>query len=247
MFMIRRSARVFALLGVTALALALTSLVIRAQAPASDPRGFSQHLTMQQASPFKDLKWQFIGPTNISGRITDIAVAKRKGQTRAVFISTATGGVWRTENEGTTWEPVFDQAASTSIGDVTVAPSDPTSCGSDTGPASSHDAPPAPASSRSTREDLAAHGLTATNTHHHRASHPDIVHSLRRGFQVDQTTRSRRVERRTAGVAEDPGAGTGVIDLVMDPVDPTSLRGELARVRRRWNDRATGRPAAAAC
>ena len=91
-----RSSRLIAFLGI----LAFVSLIARsatlAQAPLkpsdSDPRGFGQHQAMQKASPFKDLKWQLIGPTNISGRITDVAVATRKGMTRVIYVATASGG-----------------------------------------------------------------------------------------------------------------------------------------------------------
>ena len=60
---------------------------------------------MQAASKFKDLKWQFVGPTNISGRVTDVAVVAPKGKTHTVYAASASGGVWKTENEGTTWTP----------------------------------------------------------------------------------------------------------------------------------------------
>ena len=45
-------------------------------------KAFDQFVAMKKASPFKDLQWQFLGPTNISGRVVDIAVANRKGRTR---------------------------------------------------------------------------------------------------------------------------------------------------------------------
>ena len=251
MFMTHRSARGLALLTGTALVLALTSLGSRAQAPAkpgdSDPRGFSQHQAMQQASPFKDLKWQFIGPTNISGRITDIAVAKRKGQTRAIFIATATGGVWRTENEGTTWEPVFDQAASTSIGDVTVAPSDPNIVWVGTGEANIFRTSPSGAGvykSTDAGKTWQHMGLTATQTSPRIIVHPttpDIVYVASSGHEwtdnedrgVFKTTDGGKTWQRVLYF----DAKTGVIDLVMDPVDPNVLyAASWQRVRRRWND-----------
>ncbi len=84
---------------------------------------YEAHVAMAEASPFKNLPWQFVGPTNISGRMTDIAVVTPKGESYTIFVAGASGGVWRTRNEGVTWEPVFEQGPSTSIGDVTVAPS----------------------------------------------------------------------------------------------------------------------------
>ena len=93
--------------------------------PALRMKGFDQHQSMKPASPFKDLKWQFLGPKNISGRSTDIAVAAPRGKNYTIYVATASGGLWKTENEATTWQPVFEQGPSTAIGDVSMAPSNP--------------------------------------------------------------------------------------------------------------------------
>ncbi|HVF89617.1 MAG TPA: hypothetical protein VNH22_06085 [Blastocatellia bacterium] len=71
----------------------------------------------------KNLQWRSIGPANMGGRIDDFAVVE--SNPRIIYVGTATGGVWKTTNNGTTWAPVFDEAGSPSIGDVTLAPSDP--------------------------------------------------------------------------------------------------------------------------
>jgi photosystem II stability/assembly factor-like uncharacterized protein len=76
------------------------------------------------AQPALDgLHFRSIGPATPSGRIDDFAVYENNP---AIFyIGTATGGVWKTVNNGTTLEPVFDHEGSSSIGDVTIAPGDP--------------------------------------------------------------------------------------------------------------------------
>ena len=84
---------------------------------------YQKHTEMKESSPYKNLKWQFLGPTNISGRVTDVAVTTPRSNTYAIYAATASGGVWKTENEGTTWKPVFEHGVSTSVGDVTIAPS----------------------------------------------------------------------------------------------------------------------------
>jgi hypothetical protein len=53
--------------------------VLQSTAPELRLKGFEDYKAMQAASKFKDLKWQFIGPTNISGRVTDVAVVAPKG------------------------------------------------------------------------------------------------------------------------------------------------------------------------
>jgi hypothetical protein len=88
-------------------------------------KGFEQHEAMKAASPFKGLKWQWIGPKNVSGRSIDVAVAAPRGKTYTIYVAAATGGLWKTENEATTWQPVFEQGPSTTIGDVAIAPSNP--------------------------------------------------------------------------------------------------------------------------
>ena len=70
---------------------------------------FEKYTAMKSASSFKDLKWQFLGPTNISGRCTDIAVMEPRGKYYTMYVATASGGVWKTVNDGVTWEPIFDQ------------------------------------------------------------------------------------------------------------------------------------------
>ena len=86
---------------------------------------FDEFAKMKTASKFKDLKWQFLGPNNVSGRVTDVAVVAPKGRNYTIFAATASGGVWKTDNEGVTWAPVFENAVSTAIGDIALDPSDP--------------------------------------------------------------------------------------------------------------------------
>jgi photosystem II stability/assembly factor-like uncharacterized protein len=68
------------------------------------------------------LNWRPIGPANMAGRITSIAVYEADPST--YWIATASGGLLKTENNGTTFVHQFDKEATVSIGDVGVAPSD---------------------------------------------------------------------------------------------------------------------------
>lgn len=69
------------------------------------------------------LKWRSVGPALTSGRIADLAVHPTN---RAVwYIAAASGGVWKTNNAGATFEPLFDSQGSYSIGCVTLDPSNP--------------------------------------------------------------------------------------------------------------------------
>lgn len=75
------------------------------------------------ADDFNQLTWRWVGPVNFSGRIADFAVPP--GQTTTYYVLTASGGVWKTENAGTSFEPIFDKYGLMSIGAMGIAPSDP--------------------------------------------------------------------------------------------------------------------------
>jgi len=68
----------------------------------------------------KGLEWRGIGPAMTAGRIADIAVNPKDPS--QWFVGVGSGGVWKTDNRGTTWQTVFDKEASYSIGCVTIDP-----------------------------------------------------------------------------------------------------------------------------
>ncbi|MCH8979497.1 MAG: hypothetical protein IH945_09700 [Armatimonadetes bacterium] len=69
------------------------------------------------------LNWRSIGPSVMVGRITDIEGVPSDPST--FFVATATGGLWKTTNAGTTFEALFQNEGSISLGDVAVSQSDP--------------------------------------------------------------------------------------------------------------------------
>jgi photosystem II stability/assembly factor-like uncharacterized protein len=74
------------------------------------------------ADTFSGLKFRLIGPAVASGRVMSIAVnPKNKVE---YYVGVASGGVWKTVNDGTTWTPVFDGEGSYSIGWVALDPND---------------------------------------------------------------------------------------------------------------------------
>jgi len=75
------------------------------------------------AAALNPLKFREIGPATMGGRIDDIAVVESDPD--IVYVATASGGVMKTENGGTTWQPVFDDQQTSTIGAIAVAPSDP--------------------------------------------------------------------------------------------------------------------------
>ncbi|HEY3972278.1 MAG TPA: glycosyl hydrolase [Candidatus Sulfotelmatobacter sp.] len=74
------------------------------------------------ADTFSGLKFRLIGPGSSSGRVMSMAVnPKNKFE---YYVGVASGGVWKTVNDGTTWTPVFDGEGSYSIGWVALDPND---------------------------------------------------------------------------------------------------------------------------
>lgn len=75
-------------------------------------------LSVSQESNFQALKFQNIGPTIMSGRVVDVAV--NANNPTEFYVAYASGGLWYTSNNGTSFEPVMDSAPTQNIGCVAV-------------------------------------------------------------------------------------------------------------------------------
>jgi len=206
---------------------------------------YEKHLAMKKQSLFKDLEWRFIGPEIMSGRVTDVDVPK--GRKYTIYAASASGGVWKTVNEGTTWEPIFEEALSTSIGDIAIAPSNPDILWVGTGEANIF------------RSSMAGSGvyrsLDGGKTWEHMGlagthiiarivihpKNPDIVYVAASGHEwtyneergVYKTTDGGKTWSKVLYINEKIGA----IDLVRDPSDSDVLYAAMwNRIRRRWSD-----------
>src|SRR5882757_11463056 len=70
---------------------------------------------------FQDLRWRSIGPAR-AGRV--VAVAGVRGEAEVYYFGSVGGGVWKTNDAGRTWNPIFDSQTIASIGAIAIAPSD---------------------------------------------------------------------------------------------------------------------------
>ena len=71
---------------------------------------------------YQDFEWRNIGPPR-GGRTR--AVVGVPGQPTVFYVGAVNGGVWKTDDAGRTWRPVFDSQPTQSIGAIAIAPSDP--------------------------------------------------------------------------------------------------------------------------
>ena len=240
-----------ALLSVLSGVVAFVATDLRAQqAPKADAEylrsAYDTYRAMMQASPYRALPWQPLGPTNISGRATDVAVSE-KGGARRIYAAYATSGVWKTDDDGASWQPVFENYASTSIGDIAVASSNPDIVWVGTGEANLFRASMAGVGvykSTDGGRTFTHAGLTDTQTIARIVVHPanpEVVYVAASGHEW--TDNEMRGVFKTADGGRTwqkvfyRSARTGAIDLVMDPSDPNTLYAAMwQRVRRKWSD-----------
>jgi len=208
-------------------------------------QAYDQHQKMKEESPFRDKSWSFFGPQWMSGRVTDVAIPR--GSHETIYAAAASGGVWRSYDQGKTWEAIFEDAASTSIGDIAVAPSDTSVVWIGTGEANifrSSMAGTGVYKSTDGGENWTHMGLNATNTIGRIVVHPgdpqtvyvaasgnEWTHNEQRG--VFKTTDGGKTWEKIFYINPQIGA----IDLVMDPEDPNVLYASMwNRIRKRWSD-----------
>ena len=108
----------------------LFSIFLSAQKPAPtapEPKGttaaeriagFSKRALTENRSLVKNISFRNIGPTVMSGRVVDLDV--NPADPTIFYVAYASGGVWYTNNNGTTFKPIFDSQDLVDIGDIAV-------------------------------------------------------------------------------------------------------------------------------
>ena len=194
----------------------------------------------------KAFSFRSIGPTRESGRFVDFAVPPREPWT--IYAATGSGGLWKSINNGISWEPIFDSQPVISIGDVAAAASNPSIVWVGTGEATT---------SRSTYWGDGVYkstdaGKTWTNmglkeSHHIGRividpTNPDVVYVAALGHMYTENP-ERGVFKTIDGGKSwvkslDVKVGDraiGACDLVMDPKNPKVLyAAAYDKVRKPW-------------
>jgi len=84
--------------------------------------GYTKRLEMEKASPLQGLRFRSVGPEIQGGRIVDIEGIPSRPD--SLLVAFASGGLWRSDNRGGSWTPLFDRESSMTIGDIAVADTD---------------------------------------------------------------------------------------------------------------------------
>jgi len=187
-----------------------------------------------EASLAKDLKWRGTGPANMSGRITDIQALD--DDYRYALIASASGGVWKSVNAGTTWEPIFDTYGSASIGSVAIFQKNPDIIWVGTGEANVRNSVGwGDGIYKSTDGGKTFTNVGLRDSHHVpritlHPTNPDIAYVASQGHLwgytgergLYKTTNGGKSWQKLAGGLPDDGK-TGCTDIRMDPKNPDIL------------------------
>jgi photosystem II stability/assembly factor-like uncharacterized protein len=192
------------------------------------------------------LRWRSIGPAATGGRVDDFAVARVPGAPDAIYVATASGGIFKSTNQGTSWTPVFDGVdAMMSVGDVAVAPSNASIVWAGTGEANNRQSSSwgdGVYKSTDAGKTWTSVGLNDTRHIARILVHPtnaDIVYVAAQGHLwgsnaergVFKTVDGGKTWTRALFVDDN----TGATDLVMDPQNPDVLyAATYQRQRKTW-------------
>lgn len=205
---------------------------------------FVKHQELERSSLLHGLKWREIGPVTQGGRVLD--VEQVPGKPYSFYVAYATGGVWRTDNNGATFEPLSDALPTMVTGDIAVDPNNPSALWIGSG------------EPNSSRSSYGGAGVFYSADGGRNFEHRGLASSDRIARVLVDPRRSDRVFAAVLGklytdggergvyLTEDGGktwarvlgskqAMTGAIDLAFDPVNPDHMYAALwERSRRPW-------------
>jgi len=182
----------------------------------------------------RDLRWRNIGPANMAGRVTDIeAVASDFSR---VVVGAASGGAWKSEDAGTTWQPIFEGYGTGNIGDIAIFQPNPDIIWIGTGESCTRNSVGwGDGVYRSTDGGRTFQNVGLADTHHisevlTHPTDPEVAWVAAQGHLwgyndergLYKTVNGGRTWTKLGNGLPDDGR-TGASDLVMDPRDPDVL------------------------
>ncbi|HMO39378.1 MAG TPA: glycosyl hydrolase [Saprospiraceae bacterium] len=204
---------------------------------------FAQRKALEQASLLNGIEWRSIGPTIMSGRVTDIDVSPT--DPTHFYVAYASGGLWKTVNNGHSFTPLFDQEMAMTIGDIAVDWARNTIWVGTGEVNSSRSSYAGTGIFKSTNGGKTWQHLGLGESHHIgriilHPTNPDIawvavlghLYSPNKERGVYKTTDGGKTWKQTLFVNENAGA----VDLIMEPSNPRVLYAAAwERERRAWN------------
>jgi len=230
--------------------------VASTQAIASSPSSakekmasWDKHQKMQKASEFNALEWRSVGPVEQGGRVIDIE--SPHGMPYTWYVAYASGGLWKTTNNGSTFKPLFDEQSTMIMGDVAIDPNNPQTIWVGTG------------EDNSSRSSYGGLGMYRSTDGGKTWEHKGLSGSDRIGRIAIDPRNSNRIFVATLGklytkggqrgiyLTEDGGdtweqileggKETGFIDLQMDPNNPDVMFASSWEFdRKAWNFNGSG-------
>ena len=184
--------------------------------------------------------WRSIGPIGQGGRVDDIAV--HPTNPKIYYVGFATGGLWKTTNNGTTFEPIFDTYETHSVGAIGLAPSNPDVLYLGTGEANNRQSSSFGAGVYKSTDAGASFefvGLRETQSISRVLVHPTDANTawVAANGHLFGPNPERGIFKTTDGGATwahvlSVDENTGATDLVMDPSDPDKLFAAMYERRR---------------
>ncbi len=216
----------------------LASAATTSKKPAVEPS--KGPITLEQ---LKSLSWRSIGPANMGGRVSQIELVP--GKPASFYVATATGGLFRTSNDGTTFAPLFDSQPVVSIGSVAVAGAEAKTVWVGTGEGNGRNSSTwgdGIYKSTDGGESFVNMGLRDARDIPRLAidpTNPDIVFAAALGHLWDANKERGLFRTADGGKSWKPALqideNTGAIDVAIDPANPKNVFAAMyARRRQPW-------------
>lgn len=212
-------------------------------------KSWENHQELKEKSPFKDLKWRCVGPEFSGGRIE--AIASHPDEPYTLYVGAGSGNLWKSVNNGTTWEPIFENESTFAIGCVTIAHSDPKTIWVGTGEVlMARSSYAGTGVFKTTDGGNSWQNMGLNDTHHVPRividpENPEIVYVAALGHNYGSNPERGVFKTADGGKSWEKifyiSEKVGIVELLMDPSDNKTLYAAAwERDRKAWNDVSSG-------